>query len=48
MRFLISLAVLFASCGAEAVWTEFPEKELLYAAVSGDSLLPPEEFSAVL
>lgn len=48
MRFLISLAVLFVACGAETVWTEFPEKERLYAAVSGDSFLPPEEFSAVL
>ena len=48
MSFLIFLAALFVSCGAESVWTEFPENERLYAAVSGDSLLPPEEFSAVL
>lgn len=47
MLMLLILAVT-VSCSPSAVWNDSCERESLYAAVTRQSLLPPDEFSAVL
>lgn len=46
--FLILAAFAAVSCAPAAVWTDSPEREHLYAAVTRNALLPPEEFSVTL
>lgn len=46
--FLILAAVTSVACAPSAVWTDSPEREHLYAAVTRNALLPPEEFSVTL
>lgn len=46
--FLILAAVTSVACVPSAVWTDSPEREHLYAAVTRNALLPPEEFSVTL
>lgn len=48
MGVLIFLILTAVSCAAETVWSEFPEAERLYAAVTDNRLLPPEETAVVL
>ena len=48
MGVLIFLILTAVSCAAETVWSEFPEEERLYAAVTDNRLLPPEETAVVL
>lgn len=46
--FLILAAVTSVACAPSAVWTDSPEREHLYAAVTRNALLPPEEFLVTL
>lgn len=46
--FLILAAVAAVSCAPTAVWNDSPEREHLYAAVTRNTLLPPEDFTATL
>lgn len=45
---LFLFATVLMSCSSDTVWTESPECERLYAAVTGNSLLPPDGFSVTL